>query len=126
MGQQLTTLVDSVIVIDHFNGLFQATDFLRNSAEHLALSVITRAEVLAGFDAVDIPQARLVLDAFVTLPVDTPISDAAAQLRREHRWKLPDALQAAIAVRHGLALVTRNTRDFPPDRFPFVKVLYEL
>jgi predicted nucleic acid-binding protein len=52
------------------------------------------------------------------------VADLAARLRREHRWKMPDALQASLAHYHGLSLVTRNTRDFPPDRHPFVVVPY--
>jgi len=52
------------------------------------------------------------------------VADLAARLRREHRWKLPDALQVAAAQHHGLRLVTRNTRDFPPERYPFVLVPY--
>jgi predicted nucleic acid-binding protein len=50
----------------------------------------------------------------------------AARLRREHRWKMPDALQAAVARHHGLDLVTRNTRDFPPEAHSFVVVPYAL
>ncbi|MCY4453777.1 MAG: hypothetical protein OXC01_17690 [Immundisolibacterales bacterium] len=38
--------------------------------------------------------------------------------------ELPDALQAAVARRNGLRLVTRNTKDFPPERHDFVEVPY--
>jgi predicted nucleic acid-binding protein len=47
-------------------------------------------------------------------------------LRRTERWKLPDAFQAAIAIQHGLTLVTRNTRDFQPGREPAVLIPYRL
>jgi hypothetical protein len=53
------------------------------------------------------------LDAYPALAITADIADLAAQWRRERRLKLPDALQAAVAERHGLVLVTRNTRDFP-------------
>lgn len=66
------------------------------------------------------------LDRFPTLGIDTAVADLAAHLRREHRWKMPDALQAALARHHGLTLVTRNTRDFSPDLHPFVVVPYVL
>lgn len=39
---------------------------------------------------------------------------------------MPDALQAALASYHSLELVTRDTRDFPPDRHPFVFLPYVL
>jgi len=119
-------LLDSVILIDHFNGIGAATDFLRGSSGRAAVSVITRAEVLAGFAAADAGLAEALLDRYPTLGIDRPVADLAARLRRELRWKMPDALQAAVARHHGLRLVTRNTRDFPPERFSFVEVPYRL
>jgi hypothetical protein len=120
-------LLDSVILIDHFNGVAAATAFLADRHLEAALSVITRAEVLAGFPSVDrAAKAATLLDRFPTLGIDRSIADLAAALRREHRWRLPDAFQAAIAQHHGLKLVTRNTRDFPPARFEFVLVPYKL
>jgi hypothetical protein len=121
----LTLLLDSVILIDHFNGVAQATDCLSRWRKVAAISVITRAEVLTGFGAHGVHLARKLLDAFPTLVIDAPVADLAAQLRSEHRWKLPDAFQAALAVHHHLRLVTRNIRDFPPDRHPFVEVPYK-
>ena len=122
----LRLLLDSVILIDHFNGRAEATRYLARVAGEAALSVITRAEVLAGFEAADVSAPEALLDRFPTLGIDRPVADLAARLRREHRWKMPDALQAALARHHGLSLVTRNTRDFPPDRHPFVVVPYTL
>lgn len=66
------------------------------------------------------------LDRFPTLGIDKPIADLAARLRRRFGWKLPDALQAAVAGYYGLRLVARNTRDFPPERHAFVEVPYRL
>jgi predicted nucleic acid-binding protein len=115
-----------VILIDHFNGLSEATLYLSRVAGEAALSVITRAEVLAGFAAEPAEMAGNLLDRFPTLGIDLAVADLAARLRREHRWKMPDALQAALAHYHGLTLVTRNTKDFPPGRYPFVEVPYVL
>ncbi len=105
-------LLDSVIVIDHLNGIAPATAFLADHASACAASVITRAEVLAGFDDADAPLARDLLDLFPALPITADTADLAARLRRRLHLKLPDALQAALAVGHELTLVTRNTRDF--------------
>ncbi len=120
-------LLDSVIVIDHLNGVAAASSYLRDHGEEAAISVITRAEVLAGFGSEEeaAPAAAL-LDRFPLLAIDGPVADTAARLRREVRWRLPDAFQAALAQRHDLTLVTRNTRDFPPDRHRFVLVPYQL
>jgi predicted nucleic acid-binding protein len=50
----------------------------------------------------------------------------AASLRREHRWKLPDALQAAVAINRRLTLATRNSKDFDPACHTFVAIPYRL
>jgi predicted nucleic acid-binding protein len=119
-------LLDSVILIDHFNGIDPATDYLAQVYEVAAISAITRAEVLTGFEPADEPLAAKVLDRFHHVPIDRHVADLAARLRREHGWKLPDAFQAAVARHHNLLLVTRNTRDFPPDRYEFIRVPYRL
>lgn len=119
-------LLDSVILIDHCNGIESATRFLAEHGSVCALSVITRAEVLAGFDDDALELALELLDQFPALPITTDIADRAARLRRSERWKLPDALQAAVAMQHGLALVTRNTRDFRSSGELDVLVPYRL
>jgi predicted nucleic acid-binding protein len=43
-------LLDSVILIDHFNGVDMATDYLSSIRVDATISVITRAEVLTGYD----------------------------------------------------------------------------
>ena len=76
------------------------------------MSVITRAEVLAGFDDPTAPLARELLDLFPTLPLNAGMADMAARLRRTKHLKLPEAFQAAVAIQNELTLVTRNTHDF--------------
>jgi hypothetical protein len=119
-------LLDSVILIDHLNGIPAATEFLRATRSRSAISVITRAEVLCGFTEDEEDLGMAFLDLFTTLPLDRDAADMAGRLRRTWRWKMPDAVQAALAITHGLRLVTRNTKDFPPERHPFVFVPYEL
>src|SRR5437870_5771759 len=121
-----TVLVDSVILIDHFNGIPAATAYLLEMQGKVAISVITRAEVLTGFEGKERRLARRLLDRFPTLIVDRPIADLAATLRRQNRWKMPDALQAALAKHHNLKLATRDTDDFPPKRYRFVTVPYTI
>jgi hypothetical protein len=51
----------------------------RKSNERAAISVITRAEVLAGFDEEEaVALASQVLDCFACLILDKPIADRAA------------------------------------------------
>jgi predicted nucleic acid-binding protein len=122
----LKLLLDSVILIDHLNGIRAATEYLAKVHMHSAISVVTRAEVLTGYDSPQLQPIKQFLDAFPTLPLDQVIADLCATLRREHKWKLPDAFQAALAQTHKLKLATRNTKCFPPGRHDFVVVPYEL
>jgi predicted nucleic acid-binding protein len=122
----MNLLLDSVILIDHFNGVEAATGYLSSHHADAAISVITRAEVLAGFEEANLTKAKHLLDTFVTLPIDEPVADVAASLRRKHGWKLPDAFQAALAQHHSLKLVTRNEKDFPRRRHAWVLIPYRV
>lgn len=120
-------MLDSVILIDHFNGMDAATDFLARHFPQCAISAITRAEVLTGFhDPEDLTAATELLDRFRFLDMTKNVADEAARQRRQSRLRLPDAIQAAFAICHDLQLVTRNSKDFAPDEFGFVVVPYEL
>jgi hypothetical protein len=119
-------LLDSVILIDHLNGVVPATEYLRSVGREANISAITRAEVLTGLAGVPRETAARFLDCFRFRAIDREVADLAAELRREHGWKLPDAFQAAVALHHELAFATRNVSDFPPASFPFVVVPYTL
>ena len=88
-----TILIDSVIMIDHFNGVPAATEYLLRMQGKLAISVITFAEVLTGFEGKERQLARRLLDRFPILIIDRTVADLAATLRRQNRWKMPDVLQ---------------------------------
>ena len=121
----LERLLDSVILIDHFNNIPQATKFLLAlDPEKTAISVITYAEILTGLDKEEERKAHPLLNSFAMLEIDAAITEKAAALRRQHGWKLPDAFQAAIALKHGIKLCTRNTKDFNPKKYPFVEIPY--
>jgi predicted nucleic acid-binding protein len=126
VGQALSYPLDSVVLIDHFNGAAAATRFIERHARDLAVSAITRAEALAGFAEAQVPLGVALLDGLRFLPMDAAVADEAARIRRSTRLKLPDAIQGAFATRHGLKLATRNTKDFPAGRFPFVVVPFRL
>jgi len=123
----MTILLDSVILIDHFNGIQAASTYLRSVHQQAAISLITRAEVLTGFSTQEAHNLALpLLKAFPLILLSQEDADVAAQLRRTFRWKLPDAFQAALAQRHHLRLATRNTKDFNPQKHSFVDVPYTL
>jgi predicted nucleic acid-binding protein len=123
--RMIERLLDSVILIDHFNGVSDATRFVSGlEPTRTAISVITRAEILVGFDEADAEQPKALMDQFILLSIGKEVADRAAALRREHRWKLPDAFQASLAIAAGAKLVTRNTKDFDPAKYEFVEVPY--
>jgi hypothetical protein len=121
------TLIDSVILIDHFNGLEQATRFILDlDPDSSVISVISRAEILVGFSEDEAERPKALLDQYETLGIDKKIADKAAVLRRQYGWKLPDAFQAALSIEHKITFITRNTKDFDPYRHPFVQVPYQI
>jgi predicted nucleic acid-binding protein len=122
----LNYLLDTTVLIDASNGISPAEDFLVKHHLACAISPVTRAELLAGAEEERVAAFSEWLSAFQYLPLDEPCADLAAKFRREHKWKLPDAFQAAMAIRHNLRLVTRNTRDFPPTKHSFVVVPYRI
>ena len=123
----MALLLDSVILIDHFNGVTEATQYILENHNQISTSVITRAEVLAGFDnKKQFDVAKQLLDRFPILPLMQGDADLAAEYRQKYKIKLPDAFQAALARNRQLKLVTRNTKDFIKKRFDFVIVPYKL
>jgi len=123
----LKYLLDSTIVIDHFNGVPQSDRYILGiNPKETALSVVTVAEVLAGFAQDDWYPVELFFQQYRMLDINYPVSLTAAKLRQIYRFKLPDSFQAALAINHGIKLVTRNSKDFNPKKHPFVSIPYEL
>ena len=123
----LERLLDSVILIDHFNNISMASTFIAGlNPAKTAISVISYAELLVGFDDEAAEKAKALLAHYEILNIDKAIAEKAAALRRRYGWKLPDAFQAALALFHHLRLCTRNTKDFDPQKHSFVEIPYEL
>jgi predicted nucleic acid-binding protein len=120
-------LLDSVILIDHLNGIDKATRFIAKlNPLETAISVITRAEILTGLPKDVQAEVISLFDQYQLLIIDKPIADLAADLRRDHGWKLPDAFQAALAQHHKTKLITRNSKDFDPQKHAFVTIPYTI
>lgn len=125
--KMIERLIDSVIIIDHLNGIEKATHFILNiDPRQNAISVITRAEILTGIHEDEQTEIVHLLDQYILLIIDKSIADLAANLRRNYGWKLPDAFQAALAQYHKIKLSTRNTKDFKPQKHDFVEIPYTL
>lgn len=122
-------LLDSVVLIDHLNGIQAAADYLaslRRSSTPVWISAITRAEVLAGTQShYEFGLISRLLAEFEFAPLSSEVADSAAELRRTIRLRLPDAFQLACAQNLDLKLATRNTRDFS-EKDPRIEIPYTL
>ena len=107
-------LIDSNITIyvaqRRYDGL---SDFVA-SLPNRSVSIVSYIEAL-GYHRLVEPE-RVFLEAFFLntdiLPLTDAIADQAIRLRQQRRMGLGDAIIAATALTHNLALVTRNTEDF--------------
>ena len=120
-------LIDSVIIIDHLNGINKATQFISSlHPEKTAVSVITRAEILVGIEDEQEGLVKSLLDQYHIFNIDKSVADLSAELRKAYNWKLPDAFQAAICTQNNIKLSTRNIKDFNPKKHDFVEIPYTI
>src|SRR5437868_4116998 len=90
----------------------------------VSISHMTWMEVMAGATpGEEERRTRAFLRRFDVRPIDEAVAERAVTLRRARRIRLPDAIIWATAQELGQMLVTRNTKDFPPNdpgvRFPY-------
>ena len=106
-------LVDTNIIIYHFNGEPVATDWLLRHQEKLSISVITKIEVLSyPFEPEEEALVLKFLNRFELIYVTDDIIDATIRLRRQRKIKTPDAVIGATALVRELCVCTRNVSDF--------------
>lgn len=106
-------LFDTNILIDYLRGIEAAREELARYTDK-AISLITWMEVLVGTTDGHRAATRIFLDSFTLIEIDPRVAVRALALRQAQRIKLPDAIVWASAQIHGLLLVTRDTKDFPP------------
>ena len=120
-------LLDSVLLIDFINKRPEASVFFYQlNMKEVAVSAITIAEIVAGCQDHEMPFINAFIEKVSYHDIDKDVAVRAGQLRQQYHWKLPDAFQAAIALKHQLILLTRNTKDFDPKIHKFVKIPYRL
>jgi predicted nucleic acid-binding protein len=117
-------LFDTNILIDHLRGIPAAAAELAHYDER-AISAITWMEVFAGAPPASEHATRAFLDGFRLIEIDHAVAERAVALRRTRRLKLPDAIVWASAQTHGMLLVTRDIKGFPPDD-PGVRMPYSV
>lgn len=127
MNKEWVYLLDSVVLIDILNTRPQAKKWISSvSPSSLVISVVTLSEVLVGIKDEEQDLVKSFLNEFPCLSIDPVTAEAASRLRRQFKWKLMDAFQAALALEHKLTLITRNSKDFNSKVHPFVKTPYSI
>jgi len=117
-------LFDTNIVLDYLKGI-EAAELEFTRYEDIAISVVTRIEVLVGVTS-DIEAAvRRFLDDLTTVELGTDVAERTVALRRVHRLKLADAIIWASAQTQDRLLVTRDKKDFPPGD-PGIRMPYTI
>lgn len=120
----MNAVLDTNILIDYLNGVNAARDEIGRYPEP-CISPISWMEVMVGTTADDESIIRRFLAGFRQVVIDQGIAERAVTIRREHNLRLPDAIIWASAQSQGALLVTRNSKDFPPED-PGVRVPYRL
>lgn len=111
-------LLDTNVVVDLLRQRTAAEDFFRHLRRRPKTSVICAMELFAGARSrAEEGLLEKFLELAQPLPVTVPIARRAGEFLRHYRDSHgvgdPDALIAATAEHHGLALATRNVKHFP-------------
>jgi predicted nucleic acid-binding protein len=79
-----------------------------------AISAITEIELLCWKTSSnqDLELIHKFVNDSLVIELERPIKLKTADIRKQHKIKLPDAIIAATASIYDLTLLTRNTRDF--------------
>jgi predicted nucleic acid-binding protein len=114
-------LLDSSILIDVLNGRRRRGEFLAQLSQRdilFACCSINVTEVYMGMRRGEEAKTQQLLQSLEFFPVTWEIAKHAGELFREWRRKghtlaLSDVTIAAVAITHGLTLVTDNQKHFP-------------
>lgn len=89
-------------------------DFLKENEADLAVSAITKLEVL-GYHKLAAEDKELFEGFFQSVtvfPVSTMVIEKAIQLRQQQKMSLGDCIIAATAIQYNHKLFTNNVEDF--------------
>lgn len=116
-----TYLLDTSIIIDVLNNKRNRPVLVRQllSEGHLlACCPINVTEIYAGMRPKEEEQTEVLLQSLRYYSITFPIARLAGMLKRDYAKKgktlsASDTTIAAVAIHHGLALLTDNAKDFP-------------
>ena len=114
-------LLDTTVIVDAINGKRQRhllLDELLAQRNLLACCAINVTEVYAGMRPREASLTEAFLRSLKFYEVTWEIAQLAGDLhnrwrKKGHTLSLPDVTIAAVALTHGLSLLTDNRKDFP-------------
>lgn len=116
-----TSLLDTNILIFALRRHMATLELLERlrQRDDTTISVTTRAEVLAGMRPREEAITLALLNSLRNLPVTEAVADLAGRLiyrlaRNGIQLSFPDALIAATAITHDLAIITTHAAHFAP------------
>jgi predicted nucleic acid-binding protein len=120
-------LLDTSILIDVIRGKAgrdQMLDDLLTQSNLLACCSINVTEVYSGMRPQEAQLTEALLRSLKFYDVTWEIARKAGELKKEWAMKgltlfLPDVTIAAVAITHGLTLITDNRKDFPMPNLRF-------
>lgn len=100
--------VDTNTLIYLFNGNEAVAEIL--DGKKLFISFITEIELLSkpGLTSSQLNILKRLMNDFAIIDINKTIKEEAAQIRREHKLKLPDAIIAATVKYLSITLVTSD------------------
>ena len=122
----MAAIFDSNIIIDALNSHRPALDAIKSlGGGSTTMSRISWIEILAGAK----PDHRAATEAYLRgcniIELTPDIAARAVEIRRDSRLNLGDAIIWSTALISGRTLITRDSRDFPPD-WPGVHRPYQI
>lgn len=110
MGKMNSYLLDSNILIEYLNGKEKIVSYLDSISieENCIISIISKIELIS-FPKLTTNEIRKILsflENFQNINLTDEIALKAAEIRRKHKLKLPDAVIAATAVISNASLVS--------------------
>ena len=113
---QPIVLCDTNVLIRAYRQDTQMWDELDQlGMDRIAISVITKGEMLYGMKKKEITKTRTLLNLFKYYPIDKKISHKYTELMfdyRDHHPRVADCLIAATAIVYQVPLFTLNRQDF--------------
>jgi predicted nucleic acid-binding protein len=112
MGQ--TALIDTNIIFDALDGSMPPNIMQKINLQAPIISIITYIEAL-GWHQITPAEEQIIqnfMNKATIIQLDGQVAETAVRIKQQKKPGLGDAIIAATAIVHNMALITRNVDDF--------------